>query len=246
MVKERGNGMISSHASAKLCVGFLVLALSADINCERLHGSGGGLLKDVARLYGLDSFKGIDKIRYTFNAKFEGKTMARSWVWDVGRHDVTLTDPGAPPFSYCRDSMQDTTSSSKIRKADAAFINDQYWLLFPLHLAWDSFKKTTIEKNRPLPIGSGTATQITVAYPSMGGYTPGDAFDLFIDNRDTVRQWTYRRGNAATPTRLARWEDYHRVGPLLISLSRPGQDSTFRVWFTDVAVQMKGSPVWVF
>jgi len=245
--KERGITMSIFKGVRNVFVIFLILFASAGMNCSRTsHVAGGDLLKKVARLYGVESFDKIDKIKFTFNVKFSGKAMARSWEWDVSKHGVIMSETGSPPFSYNRDSMTDTASSSKIRKADAAFINDQYWLLFPLHLAWDSFANSIIEENRPLPIGSAAATRITVVYPAKGGYTPGDAFDLFVNNNDTVIQWTYRRGNAAEPTRAARWEDYRRVGPLLLSLSRPGSDSTFHVWFTDVAVQLKGSTVWFF
>jgi hypothetical protein len=114
-----------------------------------------------------------------------------------------------------------------------------------LHLAWDTSAAITVAADRPLPIGTGAATRITITFPSAGGYTPGDAFDLFVDKSNHVMQWIYRRGNAAVPTRTNLWEENRRVGPLFLSLNRPGADSTFRVWFTDVAVQLKGSANWL-
>jgi hypothetical protein len=238
--------MSLSIGRMKAAVFIFLFALTVEMGCSGpSHGARGSLPRKVARLYGIDSFDKVEKIKYTFNVKYNGKTLSRSWVWDVAKHIVILWEPGSPPFSYSRDSMPDT-SSAKLRKADADFITDQYWLLFPLHLAWDTYAKTTIRKKKQLPIGSGTATCITVAYPATGGYTPGDAFDLFTGKDDTIIESVYRRGNSTAPTLACRWEDNRRVGPLLISFSRPGADSTFHVWFSDVAIQLKGSAVWTF
>jgi hypothetical protein len=223
----------------------LILLLSVlGVACETPQMEKNSLPLQVAKAYGLDSFSLIGKMKYTFNAKFNGKTVSRSWLWDAGAGRVTMQQPGAAPVSYARSGAPDTRDTN-VRKVDAQFINDQYWLLFPLHLAWDASAAITVAPNQPVPIGTGTATRITITYPHAGGYTPGDAFDLFIDKSNHVKQWIYRRGNAAAPTRASRWEENRRVGPLLVSLDRPGSDSTFGVWFTDVAVQLKGSIDWL-
>ncbi|HUI93586.1 MAG TPA: hypothetical protein VLX68_15170 [Chitinivibrionales bacterium] len=219
----------------------ILLLLVLGISCARPQTEKNSLPLQLAKAYGLDSFCLVGKIKYTFNVKFNGKTISRSWLWDVSGGRVTMQEPGAAPVSYARGGSPDTS----FRKVDAQFINDQYWLLFPFHLAWDTSAIVTVAPNQPVPIGTGTATRVTIAFPPAGGYTPGDAFDLFVDNRNRVKQWAYRRGNAAAPTRTNLWEENRRVGPLLVSLNRPGADSTFRVWFTDVAVQLKGSNDWL-
>jgi hypothetical protein len=40
---------------------------------------------------------------------------------------------------------------------DPAFINDQYWLLFPLHLSRDSRAKAEGTGMHKLPLGKGSA-----------------------------------------------------------------------------------------
>jgi hypothetical protein len=221
---------------------FLLSVLS--IVCVTPQAEENSLPLQVAKAYGLDSFSLVGKIKYTFNVTFNGKTISRSWLWDIGGGRVTMQLPGSEAVSYTRGGSPDT-SSENIRKADAQFINDQYWLLFPLHLAWDASSAITVAADQPVPIGTGTATRVTITFPAAGGYTPGDAFDLFVDKSNHIKQWAYRRGNAAAPTRTSLWEENRRVGPLLVSLDRPGADSTFRVWFTDVAVQLKGSNDWL-
>ena len=222
----------------------ILLLLVLGISCSKPQTEKNSLPLQVAKTYGLDSFSFIGKMKYAFNAKFNGKTFSRSWLWDVAGGRVTMQQPGAAPVSYARSGVPDTRDTN-IRKVDAQFINDQYWLLFPLHLAWDGSAAITVAPDEPVPIGAGTATRVTITFPPSGGYTPGDAFDLFIDKSNHVKQWAYRRGNASIPTRTNRWEENRRVGPLLVSLDRPGSDSTFRVWFTDVAVQLKGSNEWL-
>ncbi|HMD69503.1 MAG TPA: hypothetical protein VKF42_11530 [Chitinivibrionales bacterium] len=232
--------MVSSATLTKLIPLILVLGIA----CARPQTEKNSLPLQVAKAYGLDSFSLVGKMKYTFNVKFNGKTISRSWLWDVSGGRVTMQVPGAVPVSYARSGSPDT-SKENVRKADAQFINDQYWLLFPLHLVWDASAAITVALDRPVPIGTGAATMVTITYPSAGGYTPGDAFDLFVDKGNHVKQWVFRRGNATVPTRTNLWEENRRVGPLLLSLNRPGADSTFRVWFTDVAVQLKGSTDWL-
>lgn len=197
----------------------------------------------VARMYGLYAFNKIDKLKYTFNVKFNNKIISRSWLWDLGQSRVTFMQDNTEPFTYQRNGFPDT-ADKQVRKIDALFINDQYWLLFPLHVAWDKPASLTIEPQKPLPIGTGSAACITIVFPPGGGYTAGDAYDVFIDKSDHVIQWIYRRGNSPVPTRATLWEQNRRVGPLYLSLDRPGADSSFRVWFTKVGVQVKGSSIW--
>ena len=85
-----------------------------------------------------------------------------------------------------------------------------------------------------------------VSYPAAGGYTPGDVYDLYLDDRHRLTQWVYRRGGAEKPTRISTWEDHREVGPLTISLNHQGEDENFRVWFTNVGVKMAGADSWLF
>jgi hypothetical protein len=196
----------------------------------------------VAKACGADSFAAVEQLRFTFNVQSGETHTSRAWVWDVRNGQVSLQAGGGlgVPVTYRRSDLS-SSSTDTIRKVDAWFVNDQYWLLFPLHLVWDTGTSISVEKGVRLPYGEGLAARITVAYPSSGGYTPGDAYDLYVDERYRVVQWVYHRAGVASATRAARWEDYRRVGPLLLSLDRPGTSGDFRVWFTDVALKTAGS-----
>jgi hypothetical protein len=50
-----------------------------------------------------------------------------------------------------------------------------------------------------LPLGKGTAEKVVVKYPSEGGYTPGDTWDLYIGSDKRVQEFAYHRGGAGQP-----------------------------------------------
>jgi hypothetical protein len=84
-----------------------------------------------------------------------------------------------------------------------------------------------------------------VTYPPSVGYTPGDVYELFVGEDKRIHQWVYRRGGAPEPTRTATWEDHRTLGPLVLSLDHKVPDGTFRVWFSEVALRLAGSPDWL-
>src|SRR5262249_44642716 len=51
-----------------------------------------------------------------------------------------------------------------------AFINDQYWLLLPLHVAWDRSATVTDQGMNKLPLGNASADRVVVKYPPEGSY----------------------------------------------------------------------------
>jgi hypothetical protein len=87
-----------------------------------------------------------------------------------------------------------------------------------------------------------------VKYPSEGGYTPGDTWELYIGSGDRVEEFVYRRGGPKKPSVvIATWTGYKKAGPLLISTVRRGtaDGKPLRVFFSDVSVKLAGSDRWV-
>jgi hypothetical protein len=131
---------------------------------------------------------------------------------------------------------------------DPAFLNDNYWLLFPLHAYWDTSADVQDKGTQPLPQGNGSADLVSVKYPSDGGYTPGDTWDLYVGKDNRVEQFIYRRGGPRKPsTVIATWEGYKKAGPLLISTDHNGtaDGNTVRIFITDVSVKVTGSKDWI-
>jgi hypothetical protein len=205
----------------------------------------------IAKTYGLDSWGQIEAIRYTFNAEFPGVKASRSWVWEpkAGQVSYEGKDKAGKPvkITYLRSELGSQPAVVK-DEIDPAFFNDQYWLLFPLHLSWDSGTKVGETGMHKLPLGKGSANRVVVNYPSAGGYTPGDTWELFVGANHRIQEFIYHRGGSKKPSVvMARWEDYKKAGPLLVSLDHRGtaDGKPLRIFFTDVAVKVAGSKTWV-
>ena len=200
----------------------------------------------IAESYGLQHFSEVGKIQYTFNVKLGEKLISRFWIWEPRLDRVTFKGMDyQEAITYHRDEIE-STESNKLKKIDAWFVNDNYWLLFPYHVAWDTNAKVEDIGRKPLPMGDGTARCVVVTYPATGGYTPGDVYDLFLDDQYRLMQWVYRRGGSEKPTRISTWEDHRKVGPLAVSLNHQGEDQNFRVWFTTVGVMMVDADNWLY
>jgi len=201
----------------------------------------------LADAYGLINFAQVEELRYTFNVQLPDRVISRAWSWEPKKDRVTFrgTTAQGGAVSYDRSTLAGPVSES-IKKVDPWFINDNYWLLFPLRLSWDQSAAIAVDEAPvQLPIGMGQAKRMVVRYPSNEGYTPGDTYELFIGASDRIEQWIYRKGGDPTPTRITTWEDYRRVGPLTLALNHRGSEGNFRVWFTDVAVRLAGQTDWI-
>lgn len=201
----------------------------------------------LAGAYGLNDFNQVEELRYTFNVQLPDRVISRSWSWAPKQDRVTFNGTAEQGGTVVYErSVLGGQPSEQIKKVDPWFVNDNYWLIFPMRLSWD--QSATVSEDAapaPLPIGTGQARRILVRYPANEGYTPGDVYELFIGPSDRIEQWIYRKGGDPKPTRIATWEDYRRVGPLTLALDHRGPDGVFRVWFTDVAVRVAGQSGWI-
>ena len=205
----------------------------------------------LAKTYGLDSFGQIEAIRYTWNAQFPGVNISRNWTWEPKTNRVSYEgkDKDGKPVkvSYLRSQLASQPDNVK-NEVDPGFVNDNYWLLFPFHATWDASANVQDKGTQPLPLGNGTADLISVKYPSDGGYTPGDTWDLYVGNDNRVAQFVYHRGGPKKPGLVTTtWEDYKKAGPLLIAMDHKGNadGNQVRIFFSDVAVKLSGSDKWL-
>jgi hypothetical protein len=205
----------------------------------------------IARTYGLESFGQVEKIRYTWNAEFPGVSVARTWEWEPRTGLVVYEGKdkdGKPVKATYQRSRLDSQPDAVKNEIDPAFNNDQYWLLFPLHLSWDSGTRVTDEGVHELPLGKGSAKRVVVKYPSEGGYTPGDTWELYVGADHRIEEFIYHRGGPKKPSVvIATWAGYKKAGPLLVSTDHRGtaDGKPLRVFLSDVAVKVTGSDTWM-
>jgi hypothetical protein len=220
------------------------------------------VVEQMTKTYGLDSFGQIEGLRYTWNAEFPGSVkpfdggsgtikVSRTWEWDPETGTVSYEgkDNNGQPLKVTYQRSQLSSQSDVVKnQVDPNFFNDQYWLLFPLHVAWDTSAKVTDEGMQKLPLGEGSGELIVVKYPSEGGYAPGDTWELYVGTDHRVEEFIFHRGGPKKPSLIiATWADYKKAGPLLISTDRRGtaDGAPVHIFFTDVSVKVTGSDSWM-
>jgi len=227
-----------------LAFGVLVLATTSGTQTRP------PIVEQLAKTYGLDSFGQIEAIRYTFNLDLGALKLSRAWVWEPKADRVSYEgkDKAGKPVkaTYVRSQISSAPANVK-DEIDPAFNNDNYWLIFPFHVYWDTSAAVTDKAAQKLPLGKGSATLVSVKYPSEGGYTPGDTWDLYVGTDDRVQAFIYRRGGPKKPSVVTTtWADYKKAGPLLVSMDHRGtaDGKPVRIFFSDVAVKLVGSNNW--
>ena len=212
------------------------------------------IVDQLAKTYGLDSYGQVEAIRYTFNLELPALkvNLSRSWEWEPKTGKVTYEskDKDGKPVkvSYNRNQINNAPANVK-EDIEPAFVNDNYWVIFPFHAYWDTSATVTEKDNQKLPIGAGTAKLVSVKYGAeVGGYTPGDTWDLYVGKDGRVVQFIYHRGGPKKPSNVTTtWAGYKKAGPLLFSTDHRGtaDGKPARIYFTNVAVKLAGSNTWI-
>jgi hypothetical protein len=209
------------------------------------------ILEQVAKTFGLDGFGQVEGIRYTFNVELPGVNLSRKWEWNPQTDTVSYEgkDKEGKPVNATYERAKLGSQSEAVQtQIDPAFWNDNYWLLLPLRLHWDSNASVTDAGMEKLPSGNGSAQRVIVKYPSDGGYDPGDTWELFVGPDKRVAEMVYRRGGTKKPSLVtASWVGYKKAGPLLFSTDHRGtaDEKPLHLSLTDVAVKVKGSATWI-
>jgi hypothetical protein len=212
------------------------------------------IVEQLAKTYGLDSYGQIDAVRYTFNLDIPAfkLVISRTWTWEPKTGQVTYEskDKDGKPVkvTYNRNQLSSAPDNVK-NEIEPGFVNDNYWFIFPFHVFWDTSAIVTVKEKQKLPIGTGTATLVSVKYPAeTGGYTPGDTWDLYVGANGRIVQFVYHRGGPKKPSNLtATWAGYKKAGPLLVATDHRGTADGKPVTetFTNVAIKMAGSDTWM-
>lgn len=208
---------------------------------------------DLVKAHGFDQWDKVEAIRFTFNVEMGDRTTRRAWHWRPKQNLVRMTvakggeADGERTVEYDRDELEN--AEKRVVDADRNFINDSFWLLLPLHLSWAEQADTQVEVRdtggHALPLGGGEARRIVVQYPEQGGYTPGDRYELYVNDDGRMMQWTFHRGGAESPTLATRWAGPARLGPLRLHLTRRNGAADFTMTFTNVAVRLEGRDGWI-
>lgn len=201
------------------------------------------LARKIAKAYGVSKWDDVEELHFTFNVKRPGsdEVLSRKWTWWPKQNTVKLHSSDGHDIMYPREIFEHGEPVQLTIDTDKQFINDHYWLLFPFQLVWSN-PTVTDHGKQPLPIGEGTGRKVTTQYPSEGGYTPGDAYDLYLDRDHRITQWVYRKGGGADG-RAMTWENHAKLGPITVSTEHWSEDRQFHLWFTDVSAKLSNGKV---
>lgn len=182
--------------------------------------------QEIANAHGFKNWKNVSEITFTFGGK-------RSWLWKPKTNDVTLMTK-KDTINYNRTSVD-----SLSYKADRAFINDKFWLLIPFQLVWDSSATISEPTKTKAPVSKELMNKITITYPNKGGYTPGDAYDIYFDDDYIIKEWGFRKGNKVEAGLVNTFEDYQDFSGLKLALDHRKPNGKQGVKFTKVKVTLK-------
>jgi hypothetical protein len=186
---------------------------------------------------GTDQLASIDQLTFTFNVERDGALKSRrQWTWTPATGAVQRTVDGV---SLAFVAGAPTTEDEQ--KADRQFVNDSFWLLPHLHARWAGEDLTVTDLGvAALPNAKAEARKIVLQYaPNAGGYTPGDAYDLYLDGAGRIITWGFRQGGGPEASIVATFESYQQVGPLTVATDHRTADGSLRVYFTDLAVTLR-------
>lgn len=191
------------------------------------------IANQVAEANGAENFQKVEMLEFIFNVQRDtAPPSSRHWQWYPKTNEVVfITDSATTRFK------RSDTTTKELKQLNARFTNDEYWLLFPYHLAWDNGHELFDSSMQSAPISGKSLRRITVKYNDKDGFTPGDRYDLFLDEKLRIKEWSFHKGGVAEPSLSTTWENYADFNGLQLAQEHKSKDGKFRLWFTGVNIK---------
>ncbi len=184
----------------------------------------------IAQAHGFANWTDVNKIEFRFNVERDGNTSGRSWTWNPKTDHVTLvTDQDT--LSFNRKSVDSLSLN-----ADRGFINDKFWLFIPFQLVWDDGTTLSDPIKTEAPISKKIMNKITLSYNNEGGYTPGDAYDIFYDDDYLIKEWVFRKGNSDEPSLTTTFENYQDYNGIILATDHRKAEGDFNLFFSNIKI----------
>ncbi|WP_299891110.1 hypothetical protein [uncultured Lacinutrix sp.] len=186
----------------------------------------------IANAHGFENWEKVSEIQFTFNVDRDSSHYERSWVWKPKTNAVTMLTK-KDTISYNRNKMDSISL-----KTDRAFVNDKYWALFPFQFVWDKDVHFSEPVKSQAPISKEQLNKITLLYGDEGGYTPGDAYDVFYDDNYSIKEWVFREGNTKKPSITNTFENYENFNGIKIARDHKKAEGNWNLSITNVKVKV--------
>jgi hypothetical protein len=181
------------------------------------------IAKKIANAHGFENWKNVSQIDFTFNGQ-------RNWSWKPKTNNVTLITE-TDTLTYNRKNVDSLST-----KVNGGFVNDKFWLLIPFQLVWDKNATISESTKAEAPISKTELNKITLTYSNEGGYTPGDAYDIYYGDNFLIKEWVFRRGNSDKPSLTNTFESYQDFNGIKIATEHKTSDGGWNLVFTNVKV----------
>lgn len=224
------------HLLSFVCLFFLVLiSCKTEKKTEPVQTEKNlTILEKVAYAHGFENWKNIEKLAFTFNVDRDTSHFERTWIWETKKNVITAIT-ASDTLTYNRKEMDSVANNT-----NGNFVNDKFWLMVPYNLIWDKDNFThTHTMEAEAPISKKSMQKLTIVYSNEGGYTPGDAYDLYFEDDYLLKEWIFRRGNQEEPSMSTTWEDYVDKDGLKIASMHQNNDGSFKLHFTNIETDTK-------
>ncbi|AUP78391.1 hypothetical protein [Flavivirga eckloniae] len=188
------------------------------------------IAEKIANAHGFENWKNVSEITFSFNVDKDSSHFDRTWIWKPKTNDVTAINKN-DTIIYNRAKIDST-----LTQTDSRFINDKYWLLVPFQLIWDKGLTISEPTKEAAPISKTELNKITLTYSDEGGYTPGDAYDIYYGNDFLIKEWIFRRGNVTEPSMITTFENYKDFNGIKIALDHKKGDANWNLNFTNINI----------
>tara|TARA_R110002096_G_scaffold68478_3_gene165208 strand:- start:3646 stop:4254 length:609 start_codon:yes stop_codon:yes gene_type:complete len=180
----------------------------------------------IAKAHGFEKWENVSEIEFTFNGK-------RSWKWQPKTNDVTFIQDTVE-VRYNRSKIDSTVTN-----IDRVFINDKFWLLIPFQLVWDDGVTISEPIKTEAPISKTEMHKITLLYTSDGGYTPGDAYDIYFGDDYIIKEWAFRKGNKPEAGLINTFENYQDFNGIKLALDHKKAEGDWNLKLSNIEVVLK-------
>ena len=187
----------------------------------------------IANAHGFEHWNNVKTIEFTFGGKMEEPNSGRAWVWNPKTSDIKLNSDGKI-VEYNRNNMDSTSL-----KADRAFINDKFWTFIPFQLIWDDGITISEPIKSVAPISNENLNKITLLYSDIGGYTPGDAYDLYFDKDYIIKEWQFRRDNSEEASISNTFESYKDLNGIKIAQEHKKAEGDWNILIRNLKIELE-------
>jgi hypothetical protein len=189
------------------------------------------IAEKIGKAHGFDNWKNVKELAFTFNVDRDSSHFERTWIWKPKTNHVTSISKNDTISFYRKD-----VDSLSLR-ADQGFINDKFWLLPAFQLLWDKGVTVSEPIKAVSNFSKDSLNKITLTYNKEGGYTPGDAYDIYFDENFILKEWIFRKENQEKPSMLTAFSNYKTINNISFPTKNTKTNGNWALHFTDVKIK---------